>query len=141
MVALGVSAISAVGASYSQNEKTLSAYYDRLDRGELPVARGIALRDDDLLRRAVIGRLMCDFELSYADLAMPGGAAARDYFAPELARLRVLEDEGLLRMDEHGVIVTMRGRLLIRNICMAFDRYLHAPRDAGPAPARYSHTI
>jgi oxygen-independent coproporphyrinogen-3 oxidase len=141
MVALGVSAISAVGASYSQNEKTLAAYYERLDRGELPIARGIALTDDDLLRRAVIGQLMCDFELDYARLALPDGADARTYFAAEIERLKPLEDEGLLCIGSKGLKVKMRGRLLIRNICMAFDSYLHAPAPEGPALARYSRTI
>jgi oxygen-independent coproporphyrinogen-3 oxidase len=141
MVALGVSAISAVGASYSQNEKTLAAYYERLDRGELPIARGIALGADDLLRRAVISRLMCDFELDYAALALPAGVDARTYFAAELERLRPLEELGLLCSGSKGLRVKMRGRLLIRNICMAFDRYLYAPKPEGPAPLRHSRTI
>ncbi|MRW93515.1 oxygen-independent coproporphyrinogen III oxidase [Duganella sp. FT80W] len=137
MVALGVSAISALGDCYSQNEKTLSAYYERLDHGELPVARGIVLSEDDQLRRAVISRLMCDFILDYDRLPLPAGVAARDYFAADLARLRPLEDDGLLCMGSRGVRVKMRGRLLIRNICMAFDRYLQQ----GPQPVRYSRTI
>ncbi|MES2115010.1 MAG: coproporphyrinogen III oxidase, partial [Pseudomonadota bacterium] len=141
MVALGVSAISDVGGSYSQNEKVLSAYYERLDAGQLPIARGIALNEDDLLRRRVIGKLMCDFELDYADLAIPGGQAPADYFAADIERLRPLQEQGLLRMDANGLKVEMRGRLLIRNICMAFDRYLHAPREEGPSPMRYSRTI
>jgi oxygen-independent coproporphyrinogen-3 oxidase len=141
MVALGVSAISAVGASYSQNEKTLAAYYERLDRNELPIARGIALSADDLLRRAVIGQLMCDFALDFASLALPNGATAASYFAAELERLKPLEDDGLLCMGSKGVKVKMRGRLLIRNICMAFDRYLHAPPVEGPMRPRYSRTI
>jgi len=141
MVALGVSAISAVGASYSQNEKVLSAYYERLDKGELPIARGIVLTEDDMLRRAVIGQLMCDFELDYASLALPEGVCAAEYFAPELERLKPLEEEGLLCIGSKGLRVKMRGRLLIRNICMAFDRYLHAPPVEGPQPLRYSRTI
>jgi oxygen-independent coproporphyrinogen-3 oxidase len=137
MVALGVSAISVLGDCYSQNEKTLGAYYERLDRAELPVARGIVLSEDDQLRRAVISRLMCDFILDYDRLPLPAGVAARDYFAADLARLRPLEDDGLLCMGSRGVRVKMRGRLLIRNICMAFDRYLQQ----GPQPPRYSRTI
>jgi oxygen-independent coproporphyrinogen-3 oxidase len=137
MVALGVSAISAVGASYSQNEKTLSSYYQRLDAGELPIARGITLNQDDLLRRTVIGRLMCDFILDYADLPLPPGVTPQQYFAEDIKRLQALEDEGLLCVGSRGVRVKMRGRLLIRNICMAFDRYLYD----GPQKARYSKTI
>ncbi|MYN39930.1 oxygen-independent coproporphyrinogen III oxidase [Duganella sp. FT109W] len=137
LVALGVSAISAVGNTYAQNEKTLGDYYARLDAGELPIARGITLNDDDLLRRQVISRLMCDFIVEYDRLPLPGGVAPQTYFAAELQRLKVLEDDGLLCAGSRGIRVRMRGRLLIRNICMAFDRYLHD----GPQPARYSRTI
>jgi oxygen-independent coproporphyrinogen-3 oxidase len=141
MVALGVSAISSVGASYSQNEKSLSAYYARLDQGELPIARGIALDADDLLRRQVIGQLMCDFVLDFDRLAIPGGIPAAEYFAADIARLKLLEEQDLLCVGSRGIRVRMRGRLLIRNICMAFDRHLHQARAAGPAPSRYSRTI
>ena len=141
MLALGVSGISAVGASYSQNEKVLSEYYARLDRNELPIKRGIALNEDDLLRRSVISRLMCDFELHYADLAIPDGFTAAEYFVDELERLPALAADGLLKISDKGLKVTMRGRLLIRNICMVFDRYLQAPRAEGPHLPRYSRTI
>jgi len=141
MVSLGVSAISAVGDTYSQNEKTLSAYYERLDAGVLPVARGLRLSADDLLRRKVISRLMCDFILDYDGLPLPEGVTPQEYFAADLERLQVLEDEGLLCKGSRGVRVRMRGRLLIRNICMAFDSYLHAPKPEGPQQPRYSRTI
>ncbi|KQV90327.1 coproporphyrinogen III oxidase [Massilia sp. Root351] len=144
MVALGVSAISQVGGCYSQNEKTLSAYYAALDEGRLPVARGVALDADDCLRRSVIGKLMCDFALDFAALDLtgldaPGGAAG--YFAAELERLKPLEEQGLLCLGSKGVKVKLRGRLLIRNICMVFDRYLHEQAETGPPPRRYSATI
>jgi oxygen-independent coproporphyrinogen-3 oxidase len=141
MVALGVSAISAVNASYSQNEKTLSAYYARLDAGKLPIARGIELDADDVLRRQVISRLMCDFTVDFARLAIPEGAAPASYFAAELARLAPLAAQGLLTMHAGGIDVTPHGRLVIRNISMAFDRYLHAPLPEGPAAPRYSNTV
>lgn len=141
MVALGVSAISAVGASYSQNEKTLSAYYQRLDQGVLPIARGIALSADDLIRRTAINRLMCNFILDYDDLPLPSGVSGAEYFVDELERLKPLEALGLLCVGSRGVRVRMRGRLLIRNICMVFDQYLHQPRVEGPQVLRYSRTI
>ena len=142
MVALGVSAISAVNGTYSQNEKTLTAYYAGLDKGDLPVARGVALGADDLLRRSLIGQLMCNFTLAYADLALPRGASFAAYFAPELERLRELEGDGLLVLGAHGLTITPKGRLLIRNVCMVFDRYLGLPRpDAGIKPLRFSRTI
>lgn len=141
MVALGVSAISAVGNSYSQNEKTLTAYYERIDAGVLPIARGITLNTDDLIRRTAINRLMCNFILDFDDLPLPEGVSAAEYFATELERLKPLEELGLLCVGSRGVRVKMRGRLLIRNICMAFDQYLHLPKVEGPQVLRYSRTI
>ncbi|CAN7640649.1 oxygen-independent coproporphyrinogen III oxidase [Pseudoduganella sp. LjRoot289] len=146
LVACGVSAISSVGNTYSQNEKTLDAYYEQLDQGRLPVARGIRLSTDDLLRRIVIQKLMCNFELSIASIEQACPIRFADYFAAELAQLRALEEDGLIAIDAEWLSVTLKGRLLVRNICMVFDRYLGMPRpqeDAGAAaqPLRYSKTI
>ncbi|GJI97443.1 coproporphyrinogen-III oxidase [Duganella caerulea] len=141
LISCGVSAISAVGATYSQNEKTLEAYYEKLDDGKLPVTRGIKLDTDDLLRRIVIQKLMCNFELSISSIEQAYPIRFRQYFAAELDKLRAFEDDGLVQVDEQWITVTAKGRLLIRNICMVFDRYLSLPRSEGPQPLRYSKTI
>jgi oxygen-independent coproporphyrinogen-3 oxidase len=127
LVACGVSAISAVGATYSQNVKTLDDYYDALDRNELPVARGVCLSMDDLLRRSVIQKLMCQFELSISAIELAFPIAFHAYFERELEQLAGLERDGLVNIAPDWITVTLKGRLLIRNVCMAFDRYL-APR-------------
>ncbi|MFC0250425.1 oxygen-independent coproporphyrinogen III oxidase [Massilia consociata] len=137
LVACGVSAIGAVGATYSQNAKTLDQYYDLLDQNELPVVRGTRLAMDDLLRRTLIQQLMCQFEVSARAIEQAFPIVFADYFAPELARLRTLERDGLVGIGPDWISVTMKGRLLIRNVCMVFDRYLSAPA-AGP---RHSQTI
>jgi oxygen-independent coproporphyrinogen-3 oxidase len=137
LVSCGVSAISAVGATYSQNVKTLEAYYERLDANQLPIDRGIALSMDDLLRRSLIQMLMCHFELSIGAVEQAFPIVFADYFAPELEQLRTLAAEGLLTIGPDYLSVTLRGRLLIRNICMVFDRYLNEK----PAAPRYSKTI
>ncbi|XYJ12310.1 oxygen-independent coproporphyrinogen III oxidase [Telluria sp. B2] len=137
LVSCGVSAIGAVGATYSQNAKTLEAYYEALDNNELPVVRGIALGMDDLLRRTVIQKLMCQFELSMPAIEQAFPIAFGQYFAAELAVLRHLERDGLLTLEGDWISVTMRGRLLIRNVCMVFDRYLAAPTSM----PRYSRTV
>jgi oxygen-independent coproporphyrinogen-3 oxidase len=137
LVACGISAISSVGATYSQNVKTLDAYYDALDRNELPIARGVRLSMDDALRRSVIQKLMCQFELSIAATERAFPIAFAKYFAPELEQLRELERDGLVSVGADWITVSMKGRLLIRNVCMVFDRYL-ASRAAGP---RHSQTI
>jgi oxygen-independent coproporphyrinogen III oxidase len=145
LVALGVSAISAVGNTYSQNEKTLDAYYEQLELGRLPVARGICLTTDDLLRRHVIQQLMCNFELAVASLEQAYPIRFNQYFAKELAELKALEHDGLVSYDGAWLSVTLKGRLLIRNICMVFDRYLGMPRlgqePAAVQPLRFSRTI
>jgi oxygen-independent coproporphyrinogen-3 oxidase len=137
LVSCGVSAISAVGASYSQNEKTLDAYYQHLDQHALPIARGVKLSMDDLLRRLIIQRLMCNFELSLASIEIAYPIKFSEYFSTELTQLELLAADGLLKLDDEWITVTMRGRLLIRNICMVFDRYLALAQ----SPLRYSKTI
>jgi oxygen-independent coproporphyrinogen III oxidase len=141
MVSCGVSAISAVGGTYSQNEKSLERYYERIERGELPIARGISLSMDDLLRRIIIQRLMCDFELSMSSLEMAYPISFTNYFEKEMKRLRELETDGLLVMNDDWITVTPKGRFLIRNICMAFDRYLGVERETKLDRMRYSKTI
>jgi len=84
---------------------------------------------------------MCNFILDYDDLPLPSGVSGAEYFADELERLKPLEALGLLCVGSRGVRVRMRGRLLIRNICMVFDQYLHQPRVEGPQVLRYSRTI
>ncbi|MFZ3289173.1 MAG: oxygen-independent coproporphyrinogen III oxidase, partial [Telluria sp.] len=137
MVACGVSAISAVAGIYSQNVKTLEAYYELLDKGELPIERGIRLDMDDELRRSVIQMLMCDFELSVANVEQAYPVRFNEYFAPELEKLAALVQDGLLSVDKERLCVSPKGRLLIRNICMVFDRYLNSKAE----PLRYSKTI
>lgn len=148
LISCGISAISAVGATYSQNVKTLDEYYEQIEQNELPIARGIKLSMDDLLRRIIIQMLMCNFELSVAAIELAYPISFRTYFAVELEKLRVLEQDGLLTIDDDWISVTLKGRLLIRNICMVFDRYLNAVSEAGYAagktdapPLRHSKTI
>jgi len=147
LIACGVSAISSVGAVYSQNEKTLDAYYEKLDEGMLPIARGIKLDTDDVLRRIIIQMLMCNFELSISSIEQAHPVQFRSYFAAELEQLRVLAQDGLLLIEDDWLTVTPKGRLLIRNICMVFDRHLAQARAAAaampdaPQPLRYSKTV
>jgi len=136
LVACGVSAIGAVGATYSQNVKTLDAYYDALDRNELPVARGTRLSMDDALRRTIIQKLMCQFELSISTIELAFPIAFHAYFAREMAQLAELERDGLVELAPDWISVTLKGRLLIRNVCMVFDRYL-----ATRGPATHSKTV
>lgn len=124
LIGLGATSIGMVGDSYSQNLKGLEEYYARIDAGRLAVFRGVLLDDDDRLRRAVITELICHFALDFATVERRFGIRFRDYFAVELAELADLRADGLLALAEAGIQVLPPGRLLIRNICMVFDRYL-----------------
>ncbi|MDP9108403.1 MAG: oxygen-independent coproporphyrinogen III oxidase, partial [Pseudomonadota bacterium] len=141
LVSCGVSAISAVAGSYSQNVKTLDAYYAHLDQAQLPIARGVKLTDDDLLRRDVIQRLMCHFTLSFAAIEADFGIDFATYFAEELQRLAHMAADGLIVIGSDAITVTRKGRLLIRNLCMVFDRYLHDQDKDAERPPRFSKTV
>jgi oxygen-independent coproporphyrinogen-3 oxidase len=137
IVGLGVSAISRIGDSYSQNARDLVGYYAALDSGRLPVARGLALSEDDLIRREAINQLMCHGRLDKAAFGARHRVLFEVYFAEALARLASMQADGLVRVDEREIRVTPRGRMLSRIIAMCFDAYLGG---AQPAP-RYSRTI
>ena len=137
LVALGVTAIGAVGPTYVQNRRTLDEYYDHLDAGLLPVLRGIELSADDLLRRALIQSLMCHGAVSIESLEISHLIEFERYFAEELMDLQTFIDDGLVELDDEWLTVTPRGRLLVRAICMVFDRYLRTQRRA----ATYSKVI
>ncbi|TFW10166.1 oxygen-independent coproporphyrinogen III oxidase [Oxalobacteraceae bacterium OM1] len=141
MVSCGVSAISAVGGAYAQNEKTLDAYYEAIERGQLPIARGIQLDTDDMLRRILIQMLMCNFEVPIRAVELAHPIDFATYFATELGKLREFEADGLLTLSDDWITVTPKGRLLIRNICMAFDKYLGKPRAVKLERLSYSRTI
>ena len=141
LIACGVSAISSVGMCYSQNAKTLDEYYDRLDQGELPIVRGVQLTMDDVLRRFIIQMLMCNFELSIRSLEEAYPITFSAYFVTELEQLKELQQMGLLTVDDDWIEVSMKGRLLIRNICMVFDRHLQQARRLQSEPLRYSRTV
>jgi oxygen-independent coproporphyrinogen-3 oxidase len=137
LIALGVSGIGAIGATYSQNARTLSEYYERLDCNEIPIVRGVELTRDDVARRRVIHALMCNFEVSKEAIGVSYLIDFDDYFSAELDELRELEAAGLLKLTDGWISVTRKGRMLIRRICMAFDRYLRDDREA----RRYSRTV
>jgi oxygen-independent coproporphyrinogen-3 oxidase len=124
MVGFGMTSIGRVGDAYIQNAKELTTYNDHLTHGRLPVFKGLELNSDDKLRQAIITQLICHFELNYAAIEQAYGIVFADYFSQQLVQLRVMEQDGLLQMTDQGIYVKAAGRLLIRNICMVFDRYL-----------------
>jgi len=121
---MGITSIGRVGDAYSQNVKDLLLYDDLLKQGKLPVFKGLDLTADDKLRSAVITQLICHFDLSFANIERQFTIVFADYFAAELQALQEMETDGLLTLTADKIQVLAAGRLLIRNICMVFDRYL-----------------
>jgi len=137
LIGLGVSAIGRIGATYSQNAKTLAEYGDLLDQGRLPIVRGLALTRDDLLRRAVIMSLMCQGEVQFESIELGHLIDFRRYFERELATLQSMADQGLVTINDNGVEVTEAGWFLVRAIAMVFDKHLQVDQDR----AKFSRII
>ncbi|MGA4815149.1 oxygen-independent coproporphyrinogen III oxidase [Pseudomonas aeruginosa] len=124
LVGLGVSAISQIGDLYSQNSSDINDYQTSLDNGQLAIRRGLHCNSDDRVRRAVIQQLICHFELAFEDIETEFGIDFRSYFAELWPDLERFAADGLIRLDAKGIDITSSGRLLVRSICMLFDRYL-----------------
>jgi oxygen-independent coproporphyrinogen-3 oxidase len=137
LIALGVSSIGRVGATFSQNVKTLDEYYDLLNQGRLPVARGMALSRDDLVRRTVIMALMCQGHVLFESVELSHLVDFKHYFGAELQALRGMQDQGLVELDDFGIHVTELGWFFVRGVAMVFDRYLQADKNR----ARFSKII
>ena len=137
LIALGVSSIGRIGATYSQNAKTLQEYYDCLDQGRFPVVRGLALSRDDLVRRAVIIALMCQGQVSFESIELAYLVDFKSCFGTELTALQSLAEQGLVLVDDTSIQVTSTGWFFVRAVAMVFDRYLQTDRTR----ARFSKII
>jgi oxygen-independent coproporphyrinogen-3 oxidase len=140
MVGVGLSAIGSVAGAFCQNHKDITTYCAALDAGRFPVERGLRLGADDRIRQLAITELMCNFRLDFADLGARFGIDGGAYFEAERTVLTAPGgpvEQGFATVSASGIEVTPLGRLFVRNICMAFDRYL---QQADQRPA-FSRTI
>jgi oxygen-independent coproporphyrinogen-3 oxidase len=137
VLGFGVSAIGNVGPTFVQNAKDLEDYYGKVMAGELPVMRGMELSADDLVRRAVIQSLACHFTLSKEAISLGHLVEFDRYFARELQDLERLADDGMVDLERDWIHVTARGRLLVRAVCMVFDKYLRRNEERN----RYSRVM
>jgi oxygen-independent coproporphyrinogen-3 oxidase len=128
LIALGVSAIGRMGATYSQNAKTLPEYYDAVLRGEFPIVRGLALSRDDLVRRAVIMAIMCQGRVEFESIELAHLIKMKDYFATELAALQPMVEAGFVEISDESIQVTATGWFFVRGVAMAFDKHLRADK-------------
>ncbi len=125
LIALGVSGIGGIGNMFAQNAVTTMEYEAIIERGELPIKKGLLVDEDDLVRAAVIQDLMCYDSLDFDAFGERHGIDFREYFAEEVKQLDVLEEDGLIELSDKGITITPKGRLLLRNIAMTFDRYIN----------------
>lgn len=142
LLGLGVSAISELGDFYLQNETKLSAYYERLDNGDVATKKGRMLKHDDHLRRHIIMSLICELRLDLPECESRFGIEFFSYFAGELSLLEAMQQDGLLSIDEGKIVVLPAGRPFLRNICMPFDAYLNDLKNVEHLKdSRFSSTI
>jgi oxygen-independent coproporphyrinogen-3 oxidase len=129
LVAFGVSAISDLSGVYIQNHTDLSTYRSSIEKGQLSIAKGYISDLDDRIRHQVIMTLLAQFELSVAKIENDHNISFFEYFSAEVDNLMPMAEDGMLEIDKNGmqtiIRVTERGRLLIRCICMVFDKYLN----------------
>ncbi|HQN00215.1 MAG TPA: oxygen-independent coproporphyrinogen III oxidase, partial [Candidatus Hydrogenedentes bacterium] len=135
-IGFGLSAISEVSECYSQNTKDPDLYHSALERGDLPVERGMRLSRDDVIRRWAIRRLMCAFELDLVQATALFGINCNQYFSAERVLLEAYQAEGMIDLGPEYWRVTPLGAPFIRNICMVFDAYLKSS-----SKTLYSRTI
>jgi len=137
LYAFGITGISQLHNVYAQNYKTEREYYKLLDEETLPTAKGYMLTNDDQIRRFVIMKLMCDFELNFSQVEEKFKIKFKDYFAWGLNNLKEMEKDKLVEIFDNGLTVKDMGRLLIRNIAMNFDGFIERKEDT----AKYSRTV
>jgi oxygen-independent coproporphyrinogen-3 oxidase len=137
LYAMGITSISQLKNVYAQNYKTEKEYYSSLDNGDLPTSKGYRLTDDDHLRREVIMKLMCNFELDFKSIEDQFKIDFKKYFAWGLSNLKEMETDDLVEISDNGIKVKNMGRMLIRNIAINFDGYIERKEDT----AKYYRTV
>ncbi len=137
LVGMGITSIGSIHRCFSQNVKTLDEYQSLVNNNQLPILRGTIVDDDDLLRRDVIMQLICHFKLDFKAIEKKFNIHFNGYFSSELQQLLEMQTDGLVNLDNQTINVTQQGRLLIRNICMIFDRYIKS----GQTQKKYSKAI
>jgi oxygen-independent coproporphyrinogen III oxidase len=131
LVAMGITGITQLERTYFQNTKEMDEYESLIDVGRIPIKKVIHVDDDDIIRRTVIMALICQFRLEYAEIDKRFGISFQHEFAMQIQALESMQNDGLLTLTGKGIEVSEIGRLLIRNICMVFDRHLKPVEDRG----------
>ncbi|MDQ6974878.1 MAG: coproporphyrinogen III oxidase, partial [Mariprofundaceae bacterium] len=137
LIGLGLTSIGYVGGNFFQNAKEMDDYQAAIESSHFAIFRGYQLTQEDHLRRHVIMRLMCDFSLDYKFFEANYNIDFKTHFSDALEGLTVMQDDCLVALNEDGMQVLTAGRLLIRNIAMAFDEHLRVK----PGESKFSKVI
>lgn len=124
LIGFGVSSISQIGDFYLQNQVAMDAYEQAIQHGHLPSMKLLQVNEEDKLRRAVITGLLCHLNVKFAQLDREFNVNSREILADSLDALAPMVEDRLVEVNDEGVFITEKGRLLVRNACMAFDTYL-----------------
>jgi oxygen-independent coproporphyrinogen III oxidase len=130
---MGITAISGIQDAYAQNFRDIASWEKAVTERGLATMRGYQLSDEDLLRRAVISRLLCHTVVVKDEISRKFGIDFDEYFAEELRRLEPSRHDGLVLLERGEIRATWLGRIFIRNLAMVFDPYLEKQHlDAKP---------
>jgi oxygen-independent coproporphyrinogen-3 oxidase len=122
LLGLGATSIGKTPSGYVQNIAETRAWSRAVEEGNLPVAKGHALSDDDRIRGYVIEQIMCQGAVDLAGLTREFALPA-DWCRNEISRLNELAEDGLVMLDDGLLHLTDRGRPLARVVASAFDVY------------------
>ena len=125
LIGFGVSSISQISDCYLQNSPDINVYEQAISNKRFPVVKLISTNNDDLIRRQVIMELLCHDQVIFAELDQEFSINSRTYFTEELSQLKPMVEDALLEINDEGIHITEKGRLLVRNACMVFDTYLN----------------
>ncbi len=137
LYALGISSISQFGNVYAQNYKNEKEYFDAIEANKIPIMKGYEMNLDDIIRKEVIMKIMCDFELSFKEIEKKFNINFEEYFKNGLSKFDEMIQDGLVTIKDRKIIIAEMGRLLIRNIAMNFDGFIERKEDN----AKYSRTV
>lgn len=122
LIGLGASSIGAFSQGYVQNRVDTRSYMQEVRAGNLPVAKILPFRPDDLPVRRIIEEIMCylrvDLDAVRKEFSLSGHA-----FEPELQKMKALERDGLVTIRGQVVEVNPAWRVLARIVCEVFDAY------------------
>lgn len=124
LIGFGVSSISQIGDYYLQNQVTVDAYEHAIADGRLPTMKYRHIDQDDKIRRHVIAELLCHLNIQFSQLDEQYGINSKEYLKDSTNELKPMLADELVIVDDVQIRITEKGRLVVRNACMAFDNYL-----------------